>query len=62
VHGRVVLRQTCDDANITVAAASIVFDGRVNANATNTDFDSSTGPYGPDFVRGQSELCNTTVL
>jgi hypothetical protein len=51
-------RQTCNDTSGDVAAdaASIVFDGRLNANATAADFDSPTGPYGPDFVKGQSEL------
>ncbi|KAI8940310.1 hypothetical protein NX059_004006 [Plenodomus lindquistii] len=32
--------------------ANIVYDGRVQADATKQDFDASTGPFGPDFVKG----------
>ncbi|KAH7084133.1 hypothetical protein FB567DRAFT_593610 [Paraphoma chrysanthemicola] len=57
-QGRAVRRQACNatgtPANVTTAAASIVYDGRVKANATAADFDLSTGPFGPDFVRGQN--------
>jgi hypothetical protein len=55
VQGRAVRRQDCEPA-------SIVFDGRVAANATKADFDSTTGPFGPEFVKGQSESCDTNYM
>jgi hypothetical protein len=39
---------------ISAAAATVVYDGRVKAAATQKDFDSSTGPFGKDDVKGQS--------
>jgi hypothetical protein len=36
-------------------AGSVVFDGRVKAAATAADFDTATGPFGKDFVKGQSK-------
>ncbi|KAF2034221.1 hypothetical protein EK21DRAFT_57009 [Setomelanomma holmii] len=49
-------RQACDavPGNATATAARIVYDDRIKANARKADFDSSTGPYGPDFVKGQN--------
>jgi hypothetical protein len=38
----------------TAAVENIVYDGRVKANAAKADFDSSTGPFGKDNVKGQS--------
>jgi len=48
-HGRVVKERQA------AAAPNVVFDGRVNAAATQADFDTATGPFGKDFVKGQSQ-------
>jgi len=42
-------------ANVKATAANVVYDGRVKAAATAADFDTETGPFGPEFVKGQSE-------
>jgi hypothetical protein len=42
-------------------AGSVVFDGRVKAAATAADFDTATGPFGKDFVKGQSKSFTITV-
>jgi hypothetical protein len=55
-QGRYVPRQTSCATPVSAAAASLVFDGRIKANTTQADFDSKTGPYGPDFVKGQSKF------
>ncbi|RMZ69298.1 endoglucanase c [Pyrenophora seminiperda CCB06] len=55
-HGRVVVvneRQA--------AAPAIVFDGRVKSTATQADFDTATGPFGKDFVKGQNLTFSTLV-
>jgi hypothetical protein len=41
--------------NVLATAATVVYDGRVKANATTADFDTTTGPFGSEFVKGQSE-------
>lgn len=43
-------------------AANIVYDGRVKESATKADFDTTTGPFGKDFVKGQSQCFNHAVL
>jgi len=50
-HGRVVVQER----QAMAAAANVVFDGRVKAAATQADFDTATGPFGKDFVKGQSQ-------
>jgi hypothetical protein len=49
-------------ANVLATAASIVYDGRVKANATKADFDTTTGPFGPEFVKGQSEFHKIAIV
>jgi hypothetical protein len=44
-----------------VAAATLVYDGRVKAAATKADFDTATGPFGKDFVKGQSKCFISTI-
>lgn len=51
-HSRVVVVK---DRQAAAPAPSVVFDGRVKAAATQADFDSGTGPFGKDFVKGQSQ-------
>lgn len=37
------------------ASATVVYDGRVKQAATKADFDTATGPFGKDDVKGQSQ-------
>lgn len=40
---------------------TIVFDGRVPANATAADFDKATSIFDPENVKGQSRFLNLRV-
>ncbi|KAL6709623.1 hypothetical protein ACN47E_001051 [Coniothyrium glycines] len=54
-HGRTIRHVHRDAAPAGPAVSpSIVYDGRVRANATKADFDTATGPFGKDFVKGQN--------
>jgi hypothetical protein len=56
-QGRAWPRQaaTTELETVKATAANIVYDGRVKANATTAEFDTTTGPFGSEFVKGQSE-------
>lgn len=55
------IHRRCANASVE-AVANVVYDGRVSANATAADFDSPTGPFGPDFVKGQSMYSSIFLL
>ncbi|KAF2685849.1 glycoside hydrolase family 131 protein [Lentithecium fluviatile CBS 122367] len=60
-----LIRRNCNDtapALATNASSTIVWDGRVRTNATQADFDTSNGPFGPDFVKGQNASFSQLVL
>ncbi|OAG08734.1 uncharacterized protein CC84DRAFT_1204022 [Paraphaeosphaeria sporulosa] len=53
-RARAVTQQDCNSTAVDKTAATIVYDGRVKENATKADFDTTTGPFGKDFVKGQN--------